>query len=402
VSGRDRPVIVTADHFQSSLAAVRALRSAGYLPWVAVASPGTYAERSRAPVGRTRVPDPEIDPGAFVAALVEIANRIEAVAVLPSSEDALVALAHRSDRFPESTSVGVPDREIVDRATDKALVKVIASEVGLSTPESVVITYGEVDSVLANVPLPAVVKPVRTHTPLTNGTLQFAAVRRVDSRAELRQAIQDLPGDRWIVERYVSGPLVSIAGVAWNGDLVSAVHQVADRVYPREGGGCYIRTIPRDGALEDGVARLVRSLHWSGPFHAQFIGSGTKARLIDFNPRIYGSLSLAVAAGHNIPAIWLGCLLGRVPVVPPYRSGVRYRAEERDVRALWKVLQDGAPATALKGALPRRSTTHAVFSLRDPAPILTSAGKVLRYVRSRFGLSPPAGKGGGATPRRDR
>ena len=380
-------MIVTADHFQSSLAAVRALRAAGYLPWVAVASPGTYAERSRAAVGRTRAPDPESEPGAFVDALAEMAERLDALAVLPSSEDALVALAGRAGAFPESIRVGVPGRELVERATDKALVQQIASTVGLGTPESAVVTRADLDDDRLNLSFPAVVKPVRTHTPLDDGTLRYAAVRRVDSRAELRRAVDELPGARWIIEAYVSGPLLSVGGVAWNGELVCAVHQLAERVYPPEGGGCYVRTIAPDAALENGVARLVGRLEWSGPFHAQLIGTDARAALIDFNPRVYGSLALAVAAGHNIPAIWLACLLGRVPVVQPYRPGVRYRAEERDVRALWKALRNGSPALALKGALPRRSTTHAVFSLRDPAPTLTSAAKLSRRARMRLRLA---------------
>jgi hypothetical protein len=105
--------------------------------------------------------------------------------------------------------------------------------------------------------------------------------------------------------------------------------------------------------------------------------------LIDLNPRIYGSLALAVAAKLNLPEIWVNLLLGRRPDVGGYRIGTRFRHEEKDARALALMLADGGEARwcALRGLVPRRGTTHAVFSLRDPMPVLTSAAKLARWFR---------------------
>ena len=41
------------------------------------------------------------------------------------------------------------------------------------------------------------------------------------------------------------------------------------------------------------------------------------AYVIDVNPRIYGAIGLAIAAGQNLPAIWTDLLLGRTPLVRP-------------------------------------------------------------------------------------
>jgi len=98
--------------------------------------------------------------------------------------------------------------------------------------------------------------------------------------------------------------------------------------------------------------------------------------LIDLNPRVYGSLALATAAGVNLPSLWAALAAGR-PVEPlPYRVGVRYRCEELDARALVQLARDGRPLAALLGAIPRRNTTHAVVGLADPLPGLTSIGKL--------------------------
>ena len=123
----------------------------------------------------------------------------------------------------------------------------------------------------------------------------------------------------------------------------------------------------------------MRALGWSGLFQAQFVRTpGGEHYLIDLNPRPNGSLTLAVAAGLNLPGIWLSLLLGRRPYVDGYRVGVRYRHEEKDALAQAQMLVDGELLGALRGFVPRRDTTHAIFSLRDPMPLLTSAKKLGR------------------------
>ena len=126
------------------------------------------------------------------------------------------------------------------------------------------------------------------------------------------------------------------------------------------------------------MARLVRAIGWSGIFGVQFILAGEHAYLIDFNPRVYGSIGLATASGLNLPAIWADLLLGREVSPPPYRPGVRYRVEEDDIRALWWRFRRGERSEALRGLVPKRHTVHGVGSLRDPAPLLVSARKLAR------------------------
>jgi hypothetical protein len=99
--------------------------------------------------------------------------------------------------------------------------------------------------------------------------------------------------------------------------------------------------------------------------------------LIDFNPRAYGSLALAVRAGSNLPALWAELVLGGSPTQPHYRTGVRYRLEHNDVRALVSGFRGGDISRTLAALVPRRRTVHAVFSLRDPGPLLTTARKLL-------------------------
>jgi predicted ATP-grasp superfamily ATP-dependent carboligase len=129
--------------------------------------------------------------------------------------------------------------------------------------------------------------------------------------------------------------------------------------------------------VEAGVARLLRLVEWSGIFQVQFVTNGRGRFLIDLNPRMYGSLALAVAAGPNLPALWAALLLGeRVVPVTGYRIGVHYRSEERDAGALVDALLHHRWRAVAATTRPHARTVHAVGSWRDPLPLLRTAGRL--------------------------
>ena len=181
----------------------------------------------------------------------------------------------------------------------------------------------------------------------------------------------------------ISSAMTAVGGVFWDGEIVAAVHQAAERIWPVDCGVIsYATTIARDTELEDALARLLARIGWQGLFQVQFVERGAHRYLIDLNPRIYGSLALALAAGQNLTGIWADLLLGRRPTVGGYRIGVRYRAEELDFRALAKLARRGRIADVMRGLLPRPNTVHAVFSRNDPLPLLASAGALVAALRT--------------------
>jgi predicted ATP-grasp superfamily ATP-dependent carboligase len=372
-----RRVLIAVEHRAASLTAVRALHSKGYDVWVATSNARTYAALSRARAGTIIVPDPSLDAERFVGALINAAGALAADVVVPAGEPASFALAGRADAFPPQTAVGAVDPAVVQRATDKVALLDLAAAAGLEVPPSILVDRAQFEQCRREISFPALLKPRQSETRVDGGKLEYVMARRVHSLDELRTELERAPGQEWIVQRYIPGRLGAVCGVAWEGRLVCALHQVALRTYPSDGPSAYAVTVSPDVQLEQGVARLLELMDWSGIFQAQFIHADTHQYLIDFNPRTYGSLALAVAAGMNLPATWVELLLGGRPAAHSYRVGVRYRSEERDARAMLTALARGHLARALEVLIPRRRTAHAVFSLRDPYPIVTSIGKLV-------------------------
>jgi len=343
---------------------VRGLRAAGYEPWLAVSADRTYAARSRAAGGVLRVPDPKDDPMAHVRQVASEARRLGVAAVLPGTEGSLRALTGQEGFFEMPLGVSEPDA--LERATDKATLARFATAAGLESPP----THEVVDGALPDaIELPAIAKPVASVT-AEDGVLRSYEVVRAETREDLERAVRS--GGRWLVQPYLHGTLGAVGGVVWEGRLVCAVHQVSPRIWPVERGiSSYAVTVPPNEALETGIAKLLELVGWSGVFGVQFIHVRGRSYVIDLNPRIYGSTALAIAAGQNLPAIWVDLLLGRDPRVGPYRVGTRYRVEEDDVRAILQTRQ-------WRGLVPRSNTVHGVFDWRDPAPSLESLRKLLR------------------------
>jgi len=103
---------------------------------------------------------------------------------------------------------------------------------------------------------------------------------------------------------------------------------------------------------------------YEGIFQVQFAGE----MVLDVNPRIYGSLPLAVAAGANLPSLWARLVSGESIRPVRGRPGAFYRWLEGDARHFaWAVRTRGASLGALA---PRRRTAHSVESIADARPLL--------------------------------
>ena len=161
-----------------------------------------------------------------------------------------------------------------------------------------------------------------------------------------------------------------------------SVRQRAVRIFPLDCGvSAYAETLPPDPELAEGVARLMALLGWSGVFETQYLRSSGTPYLIDLNPRLYGSIGLAIHAGANLPAIWTDLLLGRTPSVNGYAVGVRFRAEHRDLLTLAQLARRHRFREVASGLIPRPRTTHAIFSFRDPGPSLGLVAALRRRIR---------------------
>lgn len=355
------PRVLTTDDIsglnRAALAAVRALAGTRYRPVVTVSGPRSLAASSRWCTGVVLVPGGG-RPG-YAEALRQHVDETDYAALLPASDVALVAL-----RDPAAALV------------DKAWLEANVEAAGLrNLPGEVFAGLAALHDEADRLEYPAVVKSV-----VKSGLGNLQAVK-VLSAGDVRD-ISPAPGPL-LVQPFVDEPLRAVSGVSWEGRLLAVCHQTYLRIWPsRAGVAAAAVTADGDRDIEDPLLRLLDG--HNGVFQVQLMGD----HVLDVNPRVYGSMSLAVAAGTNLPLLAADAAQGRIPDrTLRARAGVRYRWLEGDLRNLVDGLRRREVTLAQAGGrlLPRRRTAHSVESLRDPRPSWT---RLQRAASGRSGGPP--------------
>jgi hypothetical protein len=195
-----------------------------------------------------------------------------------------------------------------------------------------------------------------------------------DDPAELYVAARSF--EEFIVQRHIAGDLISFGGVSIDTGLLGFVVSRYSRTWPpRAGNAAFAETIEAPDGLADRIEALLAQLGWIGLFEVELIAcQDGRFAAIDFNPRAYGTMSVATAAGVPLAALWCGWLLGHRPPRPaPAPAGIRYRWGEADIsNALWQ-LRRGAWLGALEALRPQKAVTHPYLRLSDPGPAAARA-----------------------------
>jgi predicted ATP-grasp superfamily ATP-dependent carboligase len=387
---RPKRVLVTDGEERSVLAACRGLQSRGYEVTVTAGERLAVSHWSRSCARRVLTPCPSVDAAGFVDALVRTLSAGEHDVLIPGTDAALLAVSGSRARLEPRVRIGLPPDPVVRRSVDKRMLADASRAAGLDTP--VTFPCESVDegiSAAEALGFPVVVKPLRS-VAAVSGSLQTRGSKVVADRSTLRRAV-GRAGIPYLVQRLErQGSTCSFAGVIAHGRLLAYVFSRYLRTWPPAGGAAsFSETITPRTELVKRIQRMVESVGWLGIFELEgVLESNGRFTVIDFNPRLYGSLALALAAGVNLPAVWCDWLLGRRPTTVTARSGVFYKREDAELGHLARALRRNTIRSAAAILRPRRSVAHAYFRTTDPLPLAAQAVVLgRRYTRQRGGQS---------------
>jgi predicted ATP-grasp superfamily ATP-dependent carboligase len=381
-TGENRRVLITDAEARGVLAACRGLEAGGYQVTAVAGERPAAAHWSRACREQIAAPDPRIDRAAFAEVLGEALGRSDYDVLLPGSDAALLAISEHRDRLG-GAAVGLPDHEVVRRCLNKLNVIDAAPAAGLGSPE----TYRcesayEAATAAGRIGYPVLIKPWTSVVPEGQGIRQHAS-RLVDDPGELALAVDEF-GVPLLVQRRVAGEVHSLAGVRAGGETVAIAFSRYRRTWPPDAGNVSCSdTLKVPADLRHQVEVLLDELGCEGIFEVELIrDSHGRFTVIDLNPRIYGSLELAIRAGAPLPSIWCDWLLGEPAAPSEARPGVRYRWEDAEARNVLHLFRTGRIREAASVMRPHAGTAHAYFRLGDPAPLVARAAGMLHLRRS--------------------
>lgn len=366
--------IVTDAHYRMSVSLIRDLAELGVrvvaCEKASLQSPVGFASRA---VSRRVF----LEDAAYLEALFSLCQEIyeqegEKPALLPVGAKTLAALSEQSARFSAVCGLCVASPAQLARLNDKEAVAALAKACGVPIPESFTKNPGEnEDAFFARVPLPCAVKP---HCGEKLGLPAAARYRIAKTKEELQAAYRHffaLAGEAPIVQEFLPGEAYGCSVLAKDGAILRAICHRRVREYPVSGGPSSCCECVENPELLAFAEMIIRESGFTGPAMLEFkCGADGKPRLLEINPRVWGTFPLTRASGSDFSYGWL-CLAGGLPLPeeckPIHVKMVYYPA---DLIAALGYLKSGRPGmffAALRDVFDPR-VKPGLFSVKDPKP----------------------------------
>jgi len=319
-------VFITNGTARTCLAAVRSLGRQGLDVTVGEERRISLAALSRHCHRAVAYPSPERDSDRFIAWLRERLHREQYDVVMPVDQHTFHLFARHRDELETLTKIPVAELSVFEDAHDKSKTFRAALAAKIPCPETHFLeTRQDVVALGRRARFPLIVKPR-----IGSGS---RAVTRVSNAGELTAAWthihqkQPFP----LVQEYIppGGEALGVSAL-FNRDAVPRALFVHKRLreYPVGGGPSTLReSVIRPEAAELAV-RLLQALRWYGVAMVEFKVDPRDGvpKLMEINPKLWGSLNLAIASGVDFPALWYRLAVdGDVAPVFNYRAGVRGR-----------------------------------------------------------------------------
>jgi len=324
VRDSDAPVALVLD--AGARAAVETIQSLGRLGWTVHVSGADDALGFASRYADERFIQPKAEGPGLRRFLEDLDREHRYDLIVPATEISLSAFLDLEESAPLYRKAQLPPQRSLRVALDKESTLAAASAVGIRVPQTAVLRSLGGPAAGA---FPRVLKP-RTSRVMVDGrwtTLHPALVHNEEERQlELEELLPATP----VLEQEV------LSGVGWGIEClyergVMRWHFCHRRLHEGSGrgglgsGSAYRRAAPAPPPMLEDARRLLDALAWHGVAMVEFkVAPDGSYALMEINPRLWGSLALAIDAGVDFPA-GLACLALAQELSPQPRYSTRYR-----------------------------------------------------------------------------
>jgi len=307
-------VLVTDGHWRKSLAVVRSLGRRGLRVTVGERTFLNTSFFSKYCARRIVYPSPRRYPDRFIEFLIEEIKKNRTDCLFPMEEETLLLLARQQSEISKYTYLLIPDLEKIEFVRDKRNLIQFAEVHEIPTPKTFFflptssLSPGERSEdeggSLSSIPIPAVIKPR-----ISSGSFGIVYVReRKDLLPSYQRVHARFPFpliQEWIPD---GGGTFGLSALFDEVSNVKAafVHKKL-RMYPIQGGPSTLREgVEHPKIMELGLS-LLKSLNWTGVGMVEFKVDPRDGipKLMEVNPRFWGSLQLAIVSEVDFPYLIL-------------------------------------------------------------------------------------------------
>lgn len=389
--------IITDVHYRMSLALIRDLAQAG-VKVICCERQGASAPlgfASRYSARNVTLPAEGWLDALYGLCAQTAAEEGERPALLPVGAATLAALAPQlvRARFAEVCGLCIPTAEQLDAFNSKRRVAELARELEIPVPEEFLPQPGEsVDGFARRLPLPCVVKPLCGEKLGLTAADRYAVCSTPEAAAVACRRFRELAGETPVVQAYLTGDGLGCSVLAEEGRVAAAICHRRVREYPVSGGPSACCDCVERPDLTAWAARLVERVGYTGLAMFEFKEDAAgRPRLLEVNPRIWGTFPLTRVSHSGIPLLWCRLAWNRgnpdraVPAPPAERPRpCRMRFAASDLMSGLGYLRRGEVRRGLTAAVDlfRPSVRDGLWEWSDPRP-------GLMYYKSLIGKDKP-------------
>lgn len=326
-------VLLTDANKRTALYALRSLGKRG------INITATESNTVKKPIGfyskycKYKIFTPNPEDENYIKVMLELAKKSDVL--IPISTDSMLPISKHLDEFNAVTKVPIPCYESLEIAVDKRKTLEFAQKNEVSIPKTFVPTNEiELKALSQELNYPVVIKISRGSG--AKGVVYANSPQDLICKYKSLQCIDDHP----LVQEYIKGQGYGVFALFNKNSKVRAffVHKRI-REYPITGGQSTFCESVKDTEILNCGLKLLEKLNWYGLAMVEFKldEHDNKPKLMEINPRFWGSMPLAIASGVDFPYLLYKLAIdGDIEPVTTYRTGVRTRFLFSDLFACYQ------------------------------------------------------------------
>lgn len=360
-------VLVTDGRSRASLAIIRALGKRGIKVTIGEAfnCPSFY---SKYVSEKLLYPPPDKQPDLFIEHVLNLVRNGEYDVIITVRDDATLLLAKNRDTFNQYVNTAVANYETIDMGRDKSKTIKVALSSNVPCPK----TYfpekpDDLEQLKNKLDYPLIIKPNKS-----SGSRGIKVVNSFEKLLIEYQKVYSIYGPALVQEFIPYGGAYGVSMLFNKGEPRAVFTHKRLRQYPASGGPSTLRESVRYPEIEEYATRLLKKLSWHGVAMIEFrIDARTnEPKLMEINPRFWGSLQLAIHSGVDFPyMLYELAMRGDVEPVFDYKVGTKVRwLLPGDI--LW-FLSTPNKLKSLPEFLKFKGMGYDILSLDDPLPAIS-------------------------------
>jgi len=378
-----RRVLITDGYWRKSLAAVRALAEAGLDVGIGERTPLAPALLSKYAKWRYVYPSVSRKPAEFLKWLIKIIKRDKFEVLLTPEEETELLVAKNRKIINQFVKTPITDYQKIAFVRDKFRLLSHAHKIGISYPTTQSVASLRDIKNLIHPKYPLVLKPVIG----TGGR----GIRYAHNLKQLGVFLEEAlkRHGKILVQDYIPGNEYYGVSVIFNenNEMRSAFVHKKIRQYPITGGVSTYAVSAHNPELIALSEKIMKSIGWYGVANIEFkIDSRDgKPKLMEINPRLWGSMHLAIKSGINFPyLLYELALTGDIKPRFDYSYGVKLRwLLQGDMMNFISNIVKCHSIDWSFFKFYEKDMHYAILSPRDPFPALGKVLSLIDYLMSK-------------------